>query len=210
MHAARRTPPTAPEAADGTSLRRSSVGSTSVQKGGSFFLVVLPTALPRERGLEHRDRRLRDAAGRAAALGAAALTLTATASTGAERADAKRPLTPRSWPTWQGSSRCATFAATHSGPATDCPLDAFPSAFFFERRRLQGLHLGGPGGPDARVTHENFDGPCCAGGAAPILSAGPGPGGRLGSWRFRPLDVSAAASVLRDVASGRATRSVMR
>ena len=47
--------------------------------------------------------------------------------------------------------------------------------------------------PDARVTHENFDGPCCAGGAAPILSAGPGPGGRLGSSRFRPLDVRATA-----------------
>ena len=65
--------------------------------------------------------------------------------------------------------------------------------FFFERRRLRGLHLGGPGGPDARVTHENFDGRCCAGGPAPILSARPGPGGRLGSSRFRPLDVSAAA-----------------
>ena len=76
--------------------------------------------------------------------------------------------------------------------------------FFFERRRLRGLHLGGPGGPDARVTHENFDGRCCAGGPAPILSARPGPGGRLGSSRFRPLDVSAAAkpdAVLRSVAS---------
>ena len=40
---------------------------------------------------------------------------------------------PRSSPTWQCGSRCATPPATHSRPAMGCTLDAFPCAFFFER-----------------------------------------------------------------------------
>ena len=52
--------------------------------------IVQPVALPRGRGLEHRDGRLRDAAGRVATLGAAAdaaaLTVAAPAGTAAERA----------------------------------------------------------------------------------------------------------------------------